>query len=206
MADIVLLTELKAYLGIPPEDETQDVKLSMILSFLTDWLRKEFEMFGLGLEVQTLTELLNGNKLTYIFTRFRPIVSIATIHQDSHQIFDPTTLIAPTDYRFEPTKGLIHLVNGLRFESDVLNVQVVYDSGFDPIPGDIKLALMNVIGKFNTLSADKGLAYSSERLGQYSYTIRQDAGAGGGTIIGGALMVSELKLLLDHYFKTVVVG
>jgi hypothetical protein len=214
------LAELKAYLGI--EDETQDVKLQLILDAIEEWLAAEFELYGLKLKTETLIELRDGKNLDHIFTKFRPIISVATIHVSNDQTFDATTLVDVVDYRVIGEQGLIRAAReftrfpfsvndfpsrttafqtGL-FPKGVQNVQVVYDVGFGvKVPKQVQLATFTVIDSFSQ-RAGKG-AFKSERLGEYSYTLREGDKTTGGSqgIPGGAQMTFELKMLLSQFLK-----
>lgn len=220
----VTLAELKTYLGI--SDSSQDVKLQLILDSLCTWLHEEFKSYGILLEETVLTEFHDGDHLDHLIANFRPIVSVASIHVSQQQIFDATTLVPATDYRIYNSTGIIRLINtaasflffpgltqqaGLSvFGKGVQNIRLVYTAGFSTFPADVKMAVMTVVGKFRSVSGvgGGGAAFSSERLGDYSYTLRDDGAGGPNGSLGaqGVFMVNELKLLLDHYLKATMVA
>lgn len=219
MACLVTLPELKAYLGI--SDDSQDVKLQLILDTLNDWLVREFKAYGIQLEQATITELHDGRGLDHVITNLRPLISVTSIHVSQQQIYDSTTLVPAEDYRVYNDTGIVRLINTASsftyfpnqsccgfsvFGKGVQNIRVVYEAGYTTLPSDIKMAMMTVVGKFQSISAvgGGGAAFSSERLGDYSYTLREPGGAVPGGTLGaaGVFMMNELKFLLDHYLKT----
>ena len=214
------LPELKAYLGI--EDDAQNVKLQLILDAIEEWLADEFELYGLKLLSEDVTELRDGQNLDHIFTKFRPINSVATIHVSNQQVFDATTLVDVDDFRVIGEQGLIRAAReftrfpfgeddfptrftafqtGL-FPMGVQNVQVVYNAGFGlKLPKQVQLAVFTAVDSYSQ-RAGKG-AFKSERLGEYSYTLRETDKATGGSqgLLGGALMTTELRQLLSRFLK-----
>ena len=214
------LVELKAYLGIT--DTSQDVKLRIILAAIEEWLAAEFELYGLKLNAEDITELRDGRNLDHIFTKFRPINSVATIHVSNDQVFDATTIVDTEDFRVIGEQGLIRAAReftrfpfftsefqtrftafqtGL-FPFGVQNVQVVYNAGFGPkIPKQIQLAIFTVVDSYKE-RAGKG-AFKSERLGEYSYTLREaDKSTGASQALpGGGLITVELRQLLSRFLK-----
>jgi hypothetical protein len=219
---LVTMPEVKAYLGIT--DTTQDVKLQLILESLDTWLKEEFKSFGLLAEKTcSITEYQDGPGIDRLITRYRPIISVASVHVSDNQVWDATTLIAASDYRITNSTGIIRLVSqatsfyvfpynqpygSLIFPRGVQNIRIIYNAGFDPTPADIRLSLLTVIGKHHAEISDASFgAFSSERLGDYSYTLASPAPvAEGGLGASGAFMIKDLRMLLDHYLKATFVA
>lgn len=225
MATLVSLIELKEFLGIGVDDTSSDKKLQIILTSLDAWMVEEFRQYGLQLKKKVdITELRDGESFSHIFTRLRPILQVQSVHVSPagpNQVFDATTLVPDDQYVVYLEEGRIQLVGGEllfltvatpRFapERNVFsrgrqNIQVIYDAGFEPVPQDIRLATMASIDNFNTRAGKTG--FKSEKLGDYTYTLREsEKGAEAGTSVPKD-MVFELKLLLSHYLKpTFVTG
>lgn len=220
----VTLVETKAYLGIMTNSE--DVKLQIILDSLWTWIVEEFKAFGILLTPTNLTEFQDGAALDHLIAKFRPIVSVTSIHVSQQGIFDASSLVPATDYRIYNSTGIVRLINtaasfvffpglqqqiGLSILSvGVQNIRMIYQAGYAEVPADVKMALLTVIGKFRSITSvgGGGGAFASERLGDYSYSLREEGGALAGGTLGasGVFMMNELKLLLDHYLKAAVVA
>lgn len=214
---LVTLPELKAYLGVTVD--TSDVKLRMILESMSDWIVEEFKNYGLLLGNNALTELRDGAGDPFVFTKFRPIIGVTSVHVSASgpdQVFDSTTLVPADEYVVKGTEGKVELVLGSLtffgahhrparehqpsiFRFGIQNIQVIYNVGFNPIPKDIKLALMTVVDSFNTRAGKTG--FKSEKLGDYSYTLREAQKIGSAESSTPTGMAFELKLLLSHYLK-----
>ncbi len=219
MATLVSLVELKEFIGIGGDDTSSDKKLQLILTSLDAWMTEEFKQYGLQLKKKVdITELRDGESLGHFFTRLRPIIQVQSVHVSPagpNQVFDATTLVPVERYVVYPEEGRVQLVGGELFfltvatprfapERNVFarghqNIQVIYDAGFEPVPQDIRLAVMTSIDNFNTRAGKT--AFKAEKLGDYSYTLREsEKGAEAGTSVPKD-MVFELKLLLSHFLK-----
>lgn len=214
---LVTLPELKEFLGIKTDD--QDVKLRLILESMSDWIQEEFKSYGLLLGDNVLTELRDGTSDPFFFTRFRPINSVTSVHVSASgpdQVFDATTLVPNNEYVVKGGEGKVELVLGSLiffgahhrparehqpsiFRFGIRNIQVIYNAGLNPIPKDIKLALLTVVDSFNTRAGKTG--FKSEKLGDYSYTLRETEKLGSAESLTATGMSFELKLLLSHYLK-----
>ena len=219
MGTIVTMPELKEFLDLGT-DTSQDKKLQLILTSLDAWIRREFEQYGLQLIKKTgILELRDGEALGHVFTRKRPIIQVTSVHVSApgpDQVFDSTTLIPNDEYVVLEEEGKIQLVGGELaflhvavprfapprnvFARAPQSIQIIYDAGFDPIPQDIKLALLTVVDSFSTRAGKS--AFSSEKLGDYTYKLRESekAAASGGSAAPKDMMF-ELRLLLSHYLK-----
>ena len=82
------------------------------------------------LEGSTIIEYLDGDGTDIIQLRNIPIKSITSIYDDIDLLYGSDTLIASTDYTYNPKTGLLHLI-GLCFSSMVNNVKVTYLSGYN---------------------------------------------------------------------------
>ena len=224
---LVTVPEMKAFLGIETSD--QDIKLELILDSMIGWIEEEFKHYGLLLGDNELTELRDGTGDPHFFTRFRPINSVTSVHVSASgpdQVFDATTLVPANEYVVKGGEGKVELVLGSLiffgahhrphghahdvhrtsiFRFGIQNIQVIYKVGLNPIPKDIKLALMSVVDSFNTRAGKTG--FKSEKLGDYSYTLREAEKISSAESSTPTGMAFELKLLLSHYLKpTFTVG
>lgn len=200
---IVTLTEVKEYLGIAVGNTTQDARLQIILDASDDWIQNKFADYGILIPLDTSdrTELHDGGfvggvsffphhrtqqqfhfdpprdlPVDHVFLKFRPVKSVTTVHESragKDQVFDATTEISSDDFVVIPDQGLIRLLNGFRFDQGYQSIQVVYKAGFSPTPNDIKLALLIVIDQFVSKIGKASL--KSEKLGEYSYTLKDIA-------------------------------
>lgn len=225
---IAALAEVKEYLNIPVSDTSQDARLQIILDASEDWIRNKFADFGLLIErdKNDRTELHDGGFVTgvsffphfrhqqhfhfdtpqdlpadHVFLKLRPVASITSVHESragKDQVFDTTTQISADDFVVIPDQGLIRLLNGLRFDRGFQSIQVIYKAGFQPVPNDIKLALLIAVDQFVSKTGKGSL--KSEKLGEYSYTLKDIES-----------QASDIDFLIGpkigHYLRhTVIVG
>lgn len=197
---IATLAEVKEYLSIPVTNTAQDSRLQIILEASIAWINNRFSDYGLLIERDKTdrTELHDGGFVTgvsffphfrhqqqfhfdvpkdlptdHIFLKRRPVASVTGLFESragKDQVFDSTTEILAEDFVVIPDQGLIRLLSGLRFDQGFQSIQVVYKAGFSPVPSDIKLAVLIAIDQFVSKTGTGSL--KSERLGEYSYTLK----------------------------------
>lgn len=200
---IATLADVKTYLNIAIADTGQDERLQIILDASEDWIKNKFSDYGLLIERDKAdrTELHDGGFVhgtsffphhrhqqqfhydppkdlprEHVYTKLRPISNVVSVHESragKDQVFDSTTEISSDDFVVIPDQGLIRLLNGLRFDSGYQSIQVIYRAGFQPVPNDIKLALLITVDQFVSKTGVGSL--KSERMGEYSYTVKDIA-------------------------------
>lgn len=72
-----------------------------------------------------------------------PVSSITSVHDDTERAYAAVSLISSADYVFDQESGI------LKFETFLTrgqnNIKVVYVAGYDPLPEDLKLAVIYLV-------------------------------------------------------------
>lgn len=147
MADLVTRAEYKAYRGVAgtTDDARTDVLIPSISALIRTYCGRSF------------TDNYTSNKTEYftlkweqsaIFVSELPIVSVVSVEElvsGSQTEYDTLT----TDqYVVDPTMDAIYRVeDGVRlpFSVGINSVRVVYKGGYSTIPGDLRLAVYDLI-------------------------------------------------------------
>lgn len=139
-------------------------------------------------------ERLSGDGQPFLWLDRTPVASIAsvTIHGE-----------AITDYGFDAESGKLWRGDGYRNPRWTVgwplgsnNVVVTYTAGYDPIPADVKQAVILTCKWLDESRATSG-SLQSEKIGDYSYTVMPKAQA-------AAMLPDEAARLLAHRVRAVV--
>jgi hypothetical protein len=170
---IATLPELKAHLGIPLADVSQDAKLTAILAGVETWITETAAANGRAVAKETArVDLLDGTGSARLFLPRRPVIAVTTIKVDGNArpTWDASTLVAASGYRVYLDTGIVKRLSDAEWTEGLQNVQVTYDVGYAAIPANLKLGVLTMAAYFAGEGGGKGL--KSETLGKYSYTMQ----------------------------------
>ena len=108
---------------------------------------------GRKLEQATLTEYYHprAGQSHLLLNRF-PVSSITALYDDPLRGFGEDTLVAASDYALEDAEGgILRLLDG-EFSGGVRTVKITYVGGYNPVPGDLEQAAIELCW----LARDKG--------------------------------------------------
>jgi len=142
MANLITKAEFKSYLGITSvnKDSEIDLLIPMVSQLVINYCRRTFidyyfvpklEVFDGGVEEFILLE-----------TPVNAIIEVAT-SSDYGQNY--TTLLTEYVDYIATSLGVKALKNNEYFPRVIRGYQITYTGGFDPIPSDLKLAVMDLV-------------------------------------------------------------
>lgn len=176
MANIVTLDEVKAILEL---DASDDARINILLP-IVDKLIQNFTRRNV-IKITNTDEQHNGDRTPFLDTDDGPIISIASL-----KVIDPqtgaTTNNLIEDQDFKRYAEYVQLIGsqkttpfnprwGLAFPIGENNIEITYDSGYDPIPEDFKMAAyvtMDFLFQFRTPGVIQ------EKIGNYSYKLTSE--------------------------------
>lgn len=212
---LVTLTQVKDYYGYPDSDDALVTSLIDQASALIETLT------GRTFEQDSFTEFMDGGAVDLIVQNI-PIETsspapVITDYADP----DNPVIVDPDTYTVYPQQGLIRyspqgygdsILSDNFSHNDTLPVayslwtfgarrwEVVYTGGTANVPDDIQLATIFLVGwAKETGSAGGSGAYTSESLGDYSYSLNNSSTAssiGSGKYAG---LPSNVALILKNY-------
>jgi hypothetical protein len=131
MADLVSLAEVKAVLQIT--DTANDAALNFAISAASN---AALRFMGWDPRLRTVTEYFDGNNRNFLALNQTPIRNISSLVVDATcQPLDPSQFYWD-DYSVYLTCGA--------FWRASKNVQVTYTGGYDPLPAEIGLAVIQI--------------------------------------------------------------
>jgi hypothetical protein len=128
MYEMITLKECKTWLHIDDTNTDSDT----MLNYMIDWVTKFIETY-INKQVITrpYTEFQDGDKQRNMLTRFYPIYSIESLHDDPDHDYGNNELIAVDDYRIYYDHGEVKLTDDeYAFFKGQQNIKVVYRAGF----------------------------------------------------------------------------
>ncbi|KKN70768.1 hypothetical protein LCGC14_0427630 [marine sediment metagenome] len=125
-------------------DTAHDSLITDLIARATDRIEEECDR---KLISATFTELIDGGHDPLIRLSNPPIASITSLHEDTDQTFDGTTLIAAADYIFDRDNsgGFVRKKANVNFAEGFQNVQAIYVGGFATIPAALEQAAMTLV-------------------------------------------------------------
>jgi hypothetical protein len=172
---ILTLAQLKAYLGIAADDETQDAELTALLAVLAPWL---YDVTGTWFGSEKDEE----ETLDYapvVFVNHFPVLSIQGIYRDYNKDHATADMEEQDMGNVRWNKeGRIVLSGRYDFNqsrSDYSDVTVKYKHGIVEVPATVQMAAKFFAAGLYKSTINDGLELSSEAVGSYRKTYKQSS-------------------------------
>lgn len=164
---MVDLEEIKRWLGVTVND--YDTALTELRDRLVDRIQRRLDWyFG---PPRPATEILSGNGRAVLFLRQPPVGNAVSVAYRTGRSNGPKWDVLPaSDYGVQGRK-LVAVGPGA-WPYGVRNIQVRYLEGFVDPPGDVVQLLLDLMqANVTASSGSAGGDITSEKLGDYSYTV-----------------------------------
>ncbi len=174
IADIVLLTTVKQYLGVANDSVVVNLLNTGVTDFIQGQINGDVSSGGYCnrkfLAADYTSAIYTGNDRKNLLLRQYPINSISEIILDGTTLF-PSGSSTLADLGFyidnEITGNLIYYYTWNSWFPN--NISITYNAGFENIPNDIVLAALKLIEQaWNQVGKD---GFKSEKFKNYSYTM-----------------------------------
>ena len=140
---LITRQEYKAYVGItsPNQDAIIDAIIPKVSEFVKTYCRRTF----VDWVNDSKTEVSNGGYGYSIFTKEYPILAVSEVgySEDYGQTY--TSLVEFTDYVVDIENDSIKSLNSYGFSKLINGYQITYTAGYEAIPEDLKLAIMDLV-------------------------------------------------------------
>jgi hypothetical protein len=131
------LADLKAYLDIPAANTGSDALLSRLLSASSDYFETQTER---TMATASYTASFDGDGARSYYPRRIPVVSVSSVSVDGTAVAKATG----TSDDGWLLDGYVVRLRNTTFSTGVLNCQVCYVAGYDPIPQDVQQAVIEL--------------------------------------------------------------
>jgi hypothetical protein len=141
-ANLVTLAEYKAYAGIASTN--QDAEINSIIPKASELVKSICRRTFVDYVNNSKEEVYAGgwNKL---YLKEYPILSITSVEASVDYGATYTELVEFTDYAVDQEDGTIVCIYALEFPKYVNGYKVTYTAGYETLPEDLKLAVLDLI-------------------------------------------------------------
>ena len=130
------LDEVKNFLGMTGSIQLDDDLIEDLCDRVTEIFTSQCQRDTF--KVKSYTDYYDGESSEYLFVNHLPLISIASINNDSDWVWGSDTLLSNTSYRIVDGKYIV--LNGDKFVKSNQSIKVVYTAGYETIPNDLKQA------------------------------------------------------------------
>jgi len=169
MAFLDLTTDIKPWLGIPTDVTTHDSVLTIINEAMEQAILN-FTETDFVLHDDTM-EIHDGNQSDVIVPRRIPVVSIESIHIHIANDGSGGSLLDPDQY--ELVDDTITL-KGIQTPFARSRIKVIYTWGYDGLPADVKLCMLQAIEAEFRRKGNKTLGLGSRSKKDESENLKSD--------------------------------
>ncbi len=181
---LITLAEYKAYEGIT--NPNQDTEISTIIPKVTELVKNYCRRSFIDYYDDAKTDLYAGGDILYL--KEFPVTSISSVEYSSDYGKTYTTLVEYTDWALDKLMDGIVPINTLNtFPEAVNGYRVTYTAGYEVIPEDLKLAVMDLLTYY---MKNDGAVHSPKAPGTNSVQIEY---------ISTTNLPAHIKRVLDLY-------
>ena len=146
--NLVTKAEYKAYLGITSTNS--DAEIDFLIPKVSDLVKTYCRRTFIDYYDETLTEVCDGGFKTIILKE-TPVVTVSSVAYSADYGNTYTNLVKFTDYVVRGDYVLSLNPNG--FAEQINGYQVVYNAGYEVVPGDLKLAVLDLVEYYSKNSS-----------------------------------------------------
>jgi hypothetical protein len=140
-SSLITLAEYKAYAGITSPN--QDTVINAIIPKVSELVKSYCRRTFVDYYDDPKSELFNGgDKLLLTET---PVASVTSVEYSADYGQTYTTLTKFTDWAYDPYYVAIVPITTKEFPLAVSGYRVTYNAGYDSLPDDLKLAVMDLV-------------------------------------------------------------
>ena len=167
MADLTTAAKVKEFMGITHSDWDALIAslITRMSSFIEDYCGVPFSSTDYTDERYDGLEF-NGGVLRL---KNYPIISVASLYDDTSRDFQSDALIATDDYVWYADEGVVRMVDGGVFNEGEQNIKITYTAGYTEVPSAIDQVCIELV---TAKLKDRGMSglVQSEKLGRWSVT------------------------------------
>jgi hypothetical protein len=180
--DLVTKSEYKTYMGITStnSDAEIDFLIPKVSDLVKSYCRRTFVDFYSDIKI----EYFDGG-FKELLLKESPLVTIASVQYSADYGKTYTTLVKFTDWVIKGD-SVVSLAPG-GFPEVINGYKVSYFGGYDPIPGDLKLAVLDLIEYY---SRNNGAVHTSRDLNPNTTQINY---------VSSTNLPAPIKRVLDQY-------
>jgi hypothetical protein len=181
--DLITKAEYKAYAGISStnHDSEIDALIPKVSALVKTYCRRSFIDFV----TQDKIEVFPGGTSVFILSE-TPVITIELVEKSSDYGKTYTTLLEYTDWVLDQDMYIV-ATNPNGWERALRGYRVTYNAGYDKVPDDLKLAIMDLVTYYRQ---NDGAVHSTKAPGTNSVQIEY---------ISTTTLPAHIRRVLDMY-------
>jgi hypothetical protein len=180
--NLVTKTEYKAYMGITSTNS--DAEIDFLIPKVSDLVKTYCRRTFVDFYDESKTEVFDGG-FKQIILKETPVVTVSSVAYSADYGKTYTSLVKFTDYVVRDDYVLSLNPNG--FAEQINGYRVVYFAGYETIPSDLKLAVLDLVEYY---SRNNGAVHSSRDLNPNTTQINY---------VSSSNFPATIKRVLDQY-------
>lgn len=140
--DLITLAEYKTYTGI--NSTTQDTQINHLIPVVSEFAKTFCGRKFNNYVDDPNTEVLNGGYAKLLMQEY-PLIGVNCLEYSADYGQTYTELVEYTDYVVDMEDSSIQVIGADVFPKLINGYRVTYRAGFDPIPEDLKIAVMDLL-------------------------------------------------------------
>lgn len=185
--DLVTKAEYKAYAGI--SSDTLDTVITAIIPKASELVKSICRRTFVDYVSDAKVEISSGNNRPRIYLQEYPVIAISSVELSTDYGATYSSLIEYTDYVFDLEDGSIIALNSTNsvFTKYINGYKITYTAGYEEIPADLKVAVLDLITYYIKNDAS---VHSNKSLGGNTVQIEY---------ITTTSLPAHIKRILDLY-------
>lgn len=185
--NLVTLQEYKTYVGI--NTPTEDALINSLINKTSDFVKTYCKRGFIDYVGEAKVETFQGGGSTYLLQEF-PVKSVLSLEYSQDYGNSYVELVEYLDWVLDST-GAVVLISGTKtFDSKPNSYKVTYFAGYDTVPGDLKLAVMDLITYYRR---NDSAIHSTKAAGSNNVQIEY---------ISTTSLPAHIKRVLDLYMNS----
>lgn len=171
---LVELDDIKTYLGFTDDDTDRDNELGLFINLVSTLAETYTDRKFIAEEI---TEYLNGSHRNVLMLSYYPIIDTEEtidIRIDDSREFGEDTKLESGEIHIHRDTGVVYYLEGI-WGTAPASVKAVYEAGWETVPYDIQLSVMEAVSYFWKRKNEKNWGISSITKGETSLTKFQTA-------------------------------
>ena len=141
--NLITRAEYKTYVGVSSTnaDSEIDLLITNVSALTKAYCRQTFIDYVDDVKI----ERFNGGDFTTYYLKEYPIIAVTAVEYSADYGATYTTLIEYTDWVYDPSITGIRAIGSTGFKNAVNGYKVSYNCGYDAVPPDLKMAVMDLV-------------------------------------------------------------
>lgn len=187
-ASLVTLAEVKAYATITSDN--QNTIINQLIPQVSEYVKTYCNRTFVDYVNEAKVEITSGG-FAYILLKESPTISIQSIEYTTDYGVTYTTLTEYTDYILDLENDRIQCLSASEFPKQVNAYKITYYAGYETLPADLKLAILDIILYY--LKSDMAIK-SNASVGKNTVAVEY---------ITTARLPSHISRVLDNYIQEI---